>query len=223
MHEKILAIQNAPGEHLGFFADILEEQGISFEYSKPYKDDIPPINSYTKLIILGGPMGVYEAERYPFLKREVEYIRAAIKRRMPVLGVCLGAQLMAHALGGRVYPGDEEEKGWYPIKLSEDGKKDEILRNFDSEFQVFHWHGDTFTLPFEAVHLASSQLYKNQAFRFGNSYALQFHLEVTEAMVGEWVLDLGEKEAEEILKPTKKCIAELNDRAENFLKSWLSL
>lgn len=221
---KILAVQNAPGEHLGFFAQVLDTEGIRYEYARSYKGgSIPNPNNFTSLIILGGPMGVYEAQRYPFLTEEIEVIRTAIRDKIPVLGICLGAQLMASALGGKVYRGSKKEVGWGPITLTGEGKKDVVLGNFEAEFPAFHWHGDTFTLPPGSVHLASSEMYWNQAFKLGSSYALQFHLEVTKEMVGEWVLDLDENKAEEITAKTDEHVLDLNKKAEIFLRKWLRL
>lgn len=221
MAEKILAIQNAPGEHLGYFEHVLEKQGVSFEYTTP--SEFPPLRNYSRLIVLGGPMGVYEDKKYPFIKEETMYIRKAFSMDMPVLGVCLGSQLMASALGAQVSPGGEKELGWLPVMLTEDGETDYVMRTLPPEFTAFHWHGDTFTLPEKASHLASSEMYENQAFRYDTSYALQFHLEITEGMVKEWVLELNKKQGEEIVNSTRENIAALNDLAEKFLKSWLEL
>ncbi len=221
MADKILAIQNAPGEHLGYFEHILEEQGIPYQYTTPA--GFPSIKGFSQLIVLGGPMGVYEEDKYPFITEETRYIRRAISLGVPVLGICLGAQLMARALGGRVFPGGAKELGWLPVRLTEEGKKDDVTGGLPSEFVAFHWHGDTFTLPNKVRHLAASDMYENQAFRYGSSYALQFHLEITEEMVRDWVKDLDEGRGDEIVRNTEGNIDALNDMAEKFLSSWLGL
>lgn len=139
------------------------------------------------LIVMGGPMGVYEQDRYPFLKRELSFIRKAMEADKPVLGICLGSQLIAHALGARVYPNAKKEIGWYRVHLTSEGKKDPLMKGANAPW-VFQWHGDTFDLPRGARRLASSTLCKNQAFRYGdNVYALQYHLEVDGPMIREWL------------------------------------
>jgi GMP synthase (glutamine-hydrolysing) len=136
---------------------------------------------------MGGPMNVEDYARYPFLLNELNLIENVLKEGKPVLGICLGAQLIAKALGGRVYPNQYKEVGWYPVSLTEEGMKDPLFAGVPSHFDVLHWHGDTFDLPDGAIHLARSQRCEVQAFRWGYStYAIQFHLEVTPQMVREW-------------------------------------
>jgi GMP synthase-like glutamine amidotransferase len=221
MVEKILAIQNAPGEHLGYFANIMEDHGVPFEYSSP--SPLPSLRNFSHIIVLGGPMGVYESHKYTYLRGEIRYIRRAFFKGIPVLGVCLGAQLMASSLGAQVFPGEKEEMGWHPIMLTEAGKKDRVMGALPSVFTAFHWHGDTFTMPRNARHLAYSAMYENQSFNRYHSYALQFHLEVTEEMVEKWTLELHENQRRKILMNNEKNISDLNYLAEKFLKSWLGL
>ncbi len=153
---------------------------------------LPPVPSVSGLIVMGGPMGVYEQDRYPFLKRELDYIGKVIAAKKPVLGICLGSQLIAHALGARVYPNKKKEIGWYRVHLTAEGKKDPLMKGGANAPRVFQWHGDTFDLPKGARRLASSSLCKNQAFRFGNNvYGLQYHLEVDGAMVQDWLVQPG--------------------------------
>jgi GMP synthase-like glutamine amidotransferase len=221
MTEKILAIQNAPGEHLGYFEHVLEDRGVKYEYAYPPR--FPALRGFSGLIVLGGPMGVYEADRYPFIQDESRYIGRAFSLGMPVLGICLGAQLMASVLGARVFPGGERELGWRPVTLTEEGVRDDAMGRLPREFAAFHWHGDTFTLPENARHLASSEMYENQAFRVGAGYGLQFHLEVTEEMIKEWVMELEEEQGREIVNHVEDNIDALNDMAEKFLVAWLRL
>lgn len=127
---------------------------------------------------MGGPMGVYEAAKYPFLTAECSLIKQLIQRGIPVLGVCLGAQLLAHALDARVFPGPGPEIGFGCVELTDAGRGDPIFEGIDAKFPAFHWHGDTFDLPQGTTLLASSTLYAHQAFRFGvQAYGLQFHVE----------------------------------------------
>jgi GMP synthase-like glutamine amidotransferase len=141
---------------------------------------------------MGGPMGVYEVDRHPFLRQEIKAIRRFIDAGKPVLGVCLGAQLTAAALGADVYPNKKKEIGWYPIDLTPEGKKDPLFADFNKRETVFQWHGDTFDLPPGAVPLAESPLCRNQAFRWGDKvYGLQFHIEVSIAMIRDWLAQPG--------------------------------
>ncbi len=221
MTEKILAIQNAPGEHLGYFEHVLEDLGLIYEYAYPPR--FPALRGFSRLIVLGGPMGVYEAGRYPFIQDETLYIRRAFSLGIPVLGICLGAQLMASSLGAEVFPGGKKELGWHSLRLTEEGEKDAVLGVLPREFNAFHWHGDTFTLPENTLHLASSRMYENQCFRYDTSYALQFHLEVTEEMIREWVCVLDAEDGEGILDHVEENTDALNDLAEKFLRAWLML
>ena len=135
-------------------------------------------------------MSVYEADRFPFLAAEMNLIRQAAEASLPVLGICLGAQLIAGALGAKVYPGPRNEIGWYPVQVV--ASDDELARLLPSHFMAFHWHGDTFDLPAGAVRLFRSDLYENQGFRWGRSiYAFQFHFEIDAAMVDDWLADQG--------------------------------
>ena len=137
------------------------------------------------LIFLGGPMSVNDG--LPFLERELEVVRQALDRGQPVLGICLGSQLIARALGASVYRNPVKEIGWFEIRLTEAGARDALFGCMNGTERVFHWHGETFDLPRGATLLASSEACRNQAFRWGsNVYGLQFHLEVTPAMIADW-------------------------------------
>lgn len=186
----LVVFRHVPHEGLGTIGAVLDNAGISYRYVDTSKGRpvFPSIKSISALIVMGGPMGVYEADRFPFLKRELAYIKKAIAAEKPVLGICLGSQLIAHALGARVYPNKRKEIGWYRVRLTPEGKKDSLFKGGPASPWVFQWHGDTFDLPPGARLLASSALCKNQAFRFGdNVYGLQYHLEVDEAMIREWL------------------------------------
>ena len=140
------------------------------------------------VVVLGGPIGVYEQEIYPFLADELRILEARLKAGRPVLGICLGAQLMAAALGARVYPAPAKEVGWAPLSLTEAGKAS-VLRHIDGGVPVLHWHGDTFDLPAGATLLASTEVCPNQAFSYGPAaLGLQFHLEVVPAEIERWLI-----------------------------------
>jgi GMP synthase (glutamine-hydrolysing) len=144
----------------------------------------PSLEKYHGLIVLGGWMGVYEADHYPHIHLECRLIEAALKRGMPVLGICLGAQILAHTLGATVKKHTQKEVGWQEVKLTEGGKQDPLLGHFSASERVFQMHGDTFSIPAGAEHLAFSEACAGQAFRYGeNAYGLQFHLESDEDMI----------------------------------------
>ncbi len=133
-------------------------------------------------------MGVYEDDVYPFIKAELRLIRSALAQRCPVLGICLGAQLLARAAGAQVYKGEAKEIGWFNVSLTAEGRGDKLLLGLPDAFIVFQWHGDTFTTPPRAVNLAGSELFERQLIRVGaNAYGIQFHLEVDEPMIKEWL------------------------------------
>ena len=141
---------------------------------------------------MGGPMNVDETQRYPFLAAEVDWIRRALDLRLPMLGICLGDQLLAKALGAKVFPNRVKEIGWYSMEMTPAAAADPLFAGCGKSLTVFQWHGDTFDLPPGAVHLAHSPLCAQQAFRAGPcAYGLQFHVEMTAAMIADWLGEPG--------------------------------
>ncbi|MBK8871102.1 MAG: gamma-glutamyl-gamma-aminobutyrate hydrolase family protein [Elusimicrobia bacterium] len=190
MKKIILVFRHVAHEGLGTLASRLEKEGLAYRYLNPTRERarFPPVSSLAGLIVMGGPMGVYETKRFPFLKSEWTFLRSALRGGVPTLGICLGAQLMARALGARVYPNGAKEIGWSQIALTAEGKKDPAFRGGPETPWVFQWHGDTFDLPRGARRLASSALCRNQAFRWGQSaYGLQYHVEVDTPMIQNWL------------------------------------
>jgi GMP synthase-like glutamine amidotransferase len=186
----VLVLRHVSHEHLGTIAIALRLRNLAYKYVNFYEDTIPnlSIDGSSALIILGGPMNVYETDKYPFLEKEDKLIKRAIEKDIPVLGICLGAQLIAKSLGAKVTKNNEKEIGWYPLIVTDEGRKDNLLKHLSVEETVFQWHGDTFEIPKGATRLAESPLCLNQAFRFGsNIYGLQFHIEVTPDMILEWL------------------------------------
>lgn len=188
--EEVLVFQHDPLEDLGIFARLLEREHLGFRCIRLFQGELPTQDweEIKAAVFLGGPMSVHEEERYPFLRWEKTIIRTAIKQGIPILGVCLGAQLIAAATGAEVYRGNFNEIGWYPISITLEGQMDSLLGYLPEKPTVFQWHGDGFELPRGAQRLASSTHYDNQAFRIGrNVYGLQFHLEVTPSMIESWM------------------------------------
>ncbi len=150
-------------------------------------DPVPAARDLAGLIVMGGPMGVYEADVHPHLTAECDLLREAVTLGIPVLGICLGAQLLAAALGARVYKGPGSEVGPGRVILTPEGLADPVLGGLGSQLPVMHWHGDTFDLPQGAALLASSARYPHQGFRAGrHAYAFQFHVEVDHELAGAW-------------------------------------
>jgi GMP synthase-like glutamine amidotransferase len=139
-----------------------------------------PVSHYSHIVILGGTVSAYEDDRYSFLQTEFKLLETAIAHQIPLLGICLGAQILARVLGAHVYRGESgREAGWCDLQLTERGQQDALFQSFPDRFKVFESHQDTFELPPQCVHLATSSMYPNQAFRYGNTvWALQFHLEM---------------------------------------------
>ena len=188
--KKIIVCQHVAYEILGSLNPLLKQAGFRIRYVNfgRHPDARPDLDGYHGLVILGGPMNVDERAEHPHLDTEVAMVTEAIERGIPVLGICLGAQIIAKALGARVRPNPEKEIGWYPVSLTPQGRSDPLLGSFSPTEMIFQWHGDTFEIPPGALHLASTPDCPNQAFRYGdNVYAFQFHLEVDQPMIERWL------------------------------------
>ncbi|HVZ79184.1 MAG TPA: type 1 glutamine amidotransferase [bacterium] len=184
---RVSCFQHIDCEGPGTLWDVLKSKGVQVELLKPFQGEEIPAHPGDGLIVLGGPMGVYEERRFPWMTKELDAIRRCLDSSIPVLGICLGSQMLAHAAGGQVFRGAQPEVGWFPIDLTSEGHGDPLLLGLPGTFDAFHWHGDTFTLPKGAVRLAESALYRHQVFKVGgNAYGFQCHLEVTGAMAREW-------------------------------------
>jgi GMP synthase-like glutamine amidotransferase len=172
-------LQHVPFEGLGSIDAWLREAGYQVGVTRLFEDEgFPELDGIDLLIVMGGPMSVNDEAQYPWLVREKTFIRAAIEADIAVLGVCLGAQLIATACGARVYPNHAQEIGWFPVERVASADPENFA--FPPEVTVLHWHGETFDLPEGACHLARSAACANQAFQLGNGVlGLQFHLEAT--------------------------------------------
>jgi GMP synthase-like glutamine amidotransferase len=181
--------QHVPFEGPAGVESWADARGYALTTTRFFENDMPPsINDLDWLVVMGGPMNIYEEDQYPWLKAEKAVLRKAIAGGKTVIGICLGAQLIADALGAQVFQGEHKEIGWFPIELTPAGEESEIFGFLPRCLPVFHWHGDTFTLPAGAVHLARSEGCENQAFLYdGRVLGLQFHLESTPASVRDIV------------------------------------
>jgi GMP synthase-like glutamine amidotransferase len=184
---RVIAFRHVPFEGAGRIETVLAARGIALEYADLYLPGapVPDLATAAGVVILGGPMSVNDD--LPWLRLEERLIGEALGRRQPVLGVCLGSQLIAKILGAQVYKNHRKEIGWFEIRLSGDGEQDRLFSGLSPVETVFHWHGETYDLPPGAVLLASSEACWHQAYRMGDSvYGLQFHLEVTPDMIADW-------------------------------------
>ncbi len=234
----VLALQHVDMERLSLLEEVLDEENLSWFYVALHEGESLPrsvddLKDVRAIVVLGGPMGVYEEEAYPWLREEICFLGKALRAGFPVYGLCLGAQLMAAALGARVYPSKEKKEiGWFPVVLTPQARADPLLADEASSFPVFQWHGDTFDIPEGAVHLASSVRYPHQAFRWGAcAYAFQFHLEVGADDISAWIDVFGDDlrsprsdaNPQAIQADTAMHLEALNERARCWFALWLAL
>jgi GMP synthase (glutamine-hydrolysing) len=188
--KKLLVLQHVAHELLGTLNPLLKRAGFRIRYVNfaRHPDAQPSLDGYAGLIVLGGPMSVNDAERLPHLITELRLIEEAMRRDIPVLGICLGAQLIAKTLGAAVYRNPEKEIGWYDVSPTDEASSDPLLMELQKTEKLFQWHGETFDIPKTTRHLAFSPLCANQAFRYGSKiYGFQFHMEVDEPMIQRWL------------------------------------
>jgi len=186
---KIHLFQHVPFEGLGKIADWIRERGHELTETHFYRDDQPPTaDAYDWLIIMGGPMNIYEHRNHPWLPVEKRAIGEALAAGKRLLGICLGAQLIADVLGAKIYQNAEIEVGWLPVKFDETALHgSRLFAGFPKVLMPLHWHGDTYELPPGGTLLASSEGCRNQVYQVGDKIVgLQFHLEVTAADVDAW-------------------------------------
>lgn len=234
--KSVVVFQHVPYEILGTFHPLLKKKGLRIKYINfsRHPDAVVDVQDYDGLIILGGPMGVYEADKFPHLKLEMEQIHRAITSQKPVLGICLGAQLIAATLGAEVKPAKKKEIGWFDIEMTDAAKSDPLFKNLDSKEKVFQWHGDNLSLPKGAVWLAQSPDCPYQAFRFEEKvYGFQFHLEVDEPMIERWlnvpsmraelVQYAGEEAVETVKTTTHERIGRLKSVSDKLFSTYLDM
>lgn len=226
-----LAIRHVPFEDLGSFAPVLRERGFAVAYRDAGLDDLGArdLIDADLLIVLGGPIGVYETRAYPFLKGEIAAVERRLKAGRPVLGLCLGAQIIAKALGARVYKGKRKELGWSPLAVTDSGRNSP-LAELGARTAVLHWHGDTFDLPRGAELLGSTAFYRNQAFAWQDHVlALQCHIETTVRGLERWFIGHALEIAatrgvklETLRRETRRFGPRLEERGPRVLKTWLA-
>lgn len=224
--QNAVAIRHVSFEDAGILGDVLAARGIGLRYLEAGIDDLTLAKNADLLLVLGGPIGIYEFDRYPFLKHELATIEAAVKQGTPVAGICLGCQALAAVLAARVYPGKQKELGWDVLTLTEEGKASPL--GVLEGVHILNWHGDTFDLPAGATRLASTDITPNQAFAYGpNVLALQFHVELPARDLERWLIghtgelasskvDLGQMRAE-----TARLAPAANDAGKRLFNSWL--
>jgi len=200
---KALVVKHIDCEGPGILGGVFARHGVELVVRCPYRGEpLPQASGHDFLVVLGGPMGVYERDRHRFIDAEAELVRNAVATGMPVLGICLGSQIIADALGGRVTRHFAKEIGAMTVDLTSEGLADPLFDGLDASLSVFQWHGDTFSMPLGGVQLASSPVTPNQAFRYGHAtYGFQFHLEVTPDMVEVWLAEYAAEVASEHLDP----------------------
>jgi GMP synthase (glutamine-hydrolysing) len=187
---RLMVFQHVAAEPLGTLHARIRARGhrIRFHNFQRHPDSQPNVDRYHGLVVLGGPMNVADQHRHPHLKTELLAIEAALRQDKPMLGICLGAQLLAHVLGAPVRRHVQHEIGWYDLLTTEHGRTDPVLSHLGERAPVFQWHGCTFDLPAGAVQLARTQTCEQQAFRFGNNaYGFQFHMEADGALIERWL------------------------------------
>ena len=227
--DNILVLQHTVAEKLGTIEHAIRSHGMSFSYIRPFMGEPIPktIADAPALVVMGGPMGVYENKYYPYLQDEMRLIEEAMRFDKPVLGICLGSQLIAAVLGSSIYKGVKKEIGWYSVSVKPAGLQDKLFKDIPRSFIPFHWHGDVFDLPSDTLSLAYSNLTEHQAFLYGDRvYGLLFHLEVTKDLITGMVSDFSKELENEgldgagiLAKATKK-LASLSRIEQTLFDRW---
>jgi GMP synthase (glutamine-hydrolysing) len=232
----IVVLQHAACESPGAFTPSLIDRAalVTCELDEVGAEplDRVELDAVAGIVAMGGPMGVYQVTDFPWLDPELAFIRAAVSAGVPFLGICLGAQLLAGALGASVFPGFAPEVGVLPVTLTEDGVCDPVLGGLPEAFPVLEWHSDTFGLPDGAVLLATSEAYPHQAFRVGSAYALQFHAEANWRFAANWLeipeyrhaiqAALGPDGPARLARDLQAVEATMTTTAKRVVEAWLS-
>ncbi|HEY0506229.1 MAG TPA: gamma-glutamyl-gamma-aminobutyrate hydrolase family protein [Lysobacter sp.] len=237
---RLLVFQHVAAEPLGTLDRLIRRRGhrIRFANFERQPDFEPNLDRYRGLVVLGGPMNVEDQAQRPHLKTELRAIERMLEQGKPVLGICLGAQLLAHVLGAPVRRHHEPEIGWYPLRTTMAGREDRVLAPLGDGAPVFQWHRYSFDVPRDAVHLARTEGCEQQAFRYGdNAYGFQFHLEMDEALIERWLanpayrtelaelagLDPTRADVDAIRRHTREHIAGMQAQADEVFNHFLDL
>jgi GMP synthase-like glutamine amidotransferase len=216
---KIAIFQHVSSEPAGYFETVFAEHGIPYEYIRLDKTGEVPATGATHFLFMGGPMSVNDDQELPYLKEEKALIRDTVQQGRPVLGICLGAQLIASAFGARVYP-YIQETGWH--QLVREPNVEGIFSTFPVQFHVFQLHGETFDLPAGSQILCTGAAVKNQAFFYKTAIGLQFHLELTDTIIREWTHDMDTMTRERIIKETPRYIADSNRLCRQIAEAFIA-
>jgi GMP synthase (glutamine-hydrolysing) len=232
---RVLVLQHIACEHPGVFSDVMRERGVdAVPVELDEGEPLPEWREFDAVLAMGGPMGAYDDADHPWLTAEKQLVREVVESGRAFLGVCLGVQLLAAALGARVYPAEQAEVGLLGVELTAEGRDDPLFAGLDDPLVSLQWHGDTFDLPSGAVRLARSGLAPNQAFRAGErAYGVQFHLEVTGDMAREWgevpayrrslTETLGREQGESFIAEVERRAGQLHPGARRLVANWLDL
>lgn len=218
----ILLIQNDARVPAGLVGEYLDRQQIpSLLLRLQDGEPLPPPDGLQGAIVLGGYMGVHQTAAYPYLEPLRVWLRQAVERELPLLGICLGAQLLARALGGEVSPNCRGELGMHPVSLTPEGLSDPLFAGLPETFETLQWHQDSFAVPPGALHLASSPVCPGQAFRFGSAYGVQFHPEADAEIVAAWSRLKGVDGA--VLEAFRQAEARCREMAQALLENFVAL
>jgi len=226
----VYVLQHIDCETPGIISECLKTEGFVTDSIRTFEGQLIPqsMANASGLIVMGGPMSVYDQARFPFLLDEQRLIEQALKDDKPVLGVCLGSQLLAATLGAEVKSGAQKEIGWHPVTLTESAATDVLWNDLPAQFTAYHWHGDVFDLPQGAVSLASSEMTPCQGFRYGvHAYGFLFHMEVTEKIIKNMVVEFQNELEEQhitagsIIQKTSKNLSELQTIGGKVFRRWV--
>lgn len=219
---RALVLTHVDHEGPGLFGGLLREAGVDVRTVRLHRGErIPGLGELDAAISMGGPMNVYEEALHPFLRDETDFLRAAASRGLPVLGVCLGAQMIAKAAGAAVTKSPVAELGWETVTLTDAGAADPLFRGLPRTLPVFQWHGDTFAVPEGGALLAIGDACRNQAFRHATSYGLQFHVEADRSSLAAWFA--GAPQEREILRRHDELAPRMEELARALLGNFLAI
>ncbi len=229
---RVLVLQHIACEPPGVYEDVLVERGASLHRVELDEGEpLPDWREFDAIVAMGGPMSANDDASLPWLTGEKRLIGEAVRAGMPFWGVCLGVQLLAASLGARTYAGSTPEVGLLPVEITPEGRTDPVFAEAPDDLVTLQWHGDTFDLPENAVRLAGSPVYPNQAFRFDRAYGVQFHLEVSPAMAREWAdvpaytasleRTLGPGSAGDFMRRIEERSGEMLQHGRSLFERWL--